>query len=120
MILIWLHTSSTNPFTMPVTKATDTDFHQIIESNEKVVVKYYADWCGNCRLFSPKFKRMAEALEDQGIKFLDVNAETSPEARKLASVTNLPFFAVFRNGELLDTVAASKEEAVAALISRLN
>lgn len=103
---------------MSVTKATDADFQQLLQENEKVVVKYYADWCGNCRLFSPKFKRLAEANE--GITFLDVNAETSPEARKLASVTNLPFFAVFRNGELVDTVAASKEEAVASLISRLN
>ncbi|GAB3230626.1 thioredoxin family protein [Hymenobacter seoulensis] len=103
---------------MSVTKATDADFQQLLQENEKVVVKYYADWCGNCRLFSPKFKRLAEANE--GIAFLDVNAETSPEARKLASVTNLPFFAVFRNGELVDTVAASKEEAVASLISRLN
>lgn len=103
---------------MSVTKASDTDFRQILDTTEKVVVKYYADWCGNCRLFSPKFKRLAETHE--GIAFLDVNAETSPEARKLAGVTNLPFFAVFRNGELLETVAASKEEAVAALISRLN
>jgi thioredoxin 1 len=103
---------------MSVTKATDADFQQLLQDNEKVVVKYYADWCGNCRLFSPKFKRLAE--QNEGITFLDVNAETSPEARKLASVTNLPFFAVFRNGELVDTVAASKEEAVASLISRLN
>ncbi|MBX0291849.1 thioredoxin family protein [Hymenobacter sp. HSC-4F20] len=105
---------------MPVTKATDADFQQLLQDNEKVVVKYYADWCGNCRLFSPKFKRLSEAEHNQGIAFLDVNAETSPEARKLASVTNLPFFAVFRNGELVETVAASKEEAVASLISRLN
>ncbi|AHJ99804.1 MULTISPECIES: thioredoxin family protein [Hymenobacter] len=103
---------------MSVTKATDADFQQLLQDNEKVVVKYYADWCGNCRLFSPKFKRLAE--QNEGMAFLDVNAETSPEARKLASVTNLPFFAVFRNGELVDTVAASKEEAVASLISRLN
>lgn len=105
---------------MAVTKATDADFAQLLEQNDKVIVKYYADWCGNCRLFSPKFKRMAEAEQNQGIAFLDVNAENSPEARKLANVTNLPFFAAFRNGELLDTVAASKEDAVAALISRLN
>ncbi|UOQ75385.1 thioredoxin family protein [Hymenobacter sp. 5516J-16] len=105
---------------MPVTKATDADLQQLLQDNEKVVVKYYADWCGNCRLFSPKFKRLSEAEQNQDIAFLDVNAETSPEARKLASVTNLPFFAVFRNGELLETVAASKEEAVASLISRLN
>ncbi|WP_303309747.1 thioredoxin family protein [Hymenobacter sp. BT730] len=103
---------------MSVTKATDTEFRQLLESNEKVVVKYYADWCGNCRLFSPKYKRMAEATE--GVTFLDVNAETSPEARKLANVTTLPFFAIFRNGELVDTVSASKEEAVAELIGQLN
>ena len=105
-------------FLMSVTKATDTDFQQLLEANEKVVVKYYADWCGNCRLFSPKFKRLAE--QHEGVAFLDVNAETSPEARKLANVTSLPFFAVFQNGQLLDTVSASKEEAVAALISQLS
>jgi thiol-disulfide isomerase/thioredoxin len=105
---------------MSVTKATDAEFAQLLEANEKVVVKYYADWCGNCRLFSPKFKRLAASEEYQDITFLDVNAELSPEARKRASVTGLPFFAVFRNGELVDTVAASKEEAVTSLLNRLN
>lgn len=46
--------------------------------------------------------------------------EVSPEARKAANVTNLPFFAVFKNGTLLDTIAASKEEAVLNLINKLN
>ncbi|MCR5888199.1 thioredoxin family protein [Hymenobacter sp. J193] len=105
---------------MPVTKATDADFRQLLDSNKKVVVKYYADWCGNCRLFSPKYKRLSDAEQNQSIAFLDVNAETSPEARKLAGVSTLPFFAIFKDGELLDTVSASKEEAVADLINRLN
>ncbi|MBC6991842.1 MULTISPECIES: thioredoxin family protein [Hymenobacter] len=105
---------------MPVTKATDADFRQLLADNEKVVVKYYADWCGNCRLFSPKFKRLSETEQFQNIAFLDVNAETSPEARKLASVTTLPFFAIFKQGELVETVSASKEEAVVSLISNLN
>src|SRR5689334_11427854 len=105
---------------MPVTKATDVDFRQLLDQHEKVVVKYYADWCGNCRLFSPKFKRLSEADQNQEVAFLDVNAETSPEARKLANVTTLPYFAVFRNGELVETLSASKEEAVAELISKLH
>ena len=96
---------------MPILQATDTEFQNILSSNEKVVVKYYADWCGNCRLFAPKFK---------DVTFVDVNAELSPEARKAAGVTNLPFFAVFKNGQLVDTVAASKEEAVTSLIQKLN
>ena len=105
---------------MAVIQATDTDFNNVLSANSKVVVKYYADWCGSCRLFSPKFKRMSDDEQFADIAFIDVNAETSPQARTLASVTNLPFFAVFKNGKLLDTVAASKEEAVLSLIHKLN
>ncbi|WP_187262272.1 thioredoxin family protein [Pontibacter beigongshangensis] len=104
---------------MAVIKATDADFAGILKSNQHVVVKYFADWCGNCRLFSPKFKRLSEDEHFTNVTFVDVNAETSPEARKLAGVTNLPFFAVFKNGNLVDTVAASKEEAVRTLIHKL-
>jgi len=105
---------------MAVLKATDNDFNEILTSNPKVVVKYYADWCGNCRLFSPKFKRLSDDEQFANVAFLDVNAENSPEARKLAGVTNLPFFAIFKNGQLVDTVAASKEEAVRDLIHKLD
>lgn len=105
---------------MAIIQATDTNFQDLLNKNEKVVVKYYADWCGNCRLFSPKYKRLADNPEFSDITFLDVNAEVSPEARKAAGVTNLPFFAVFKNGQLVDTVAASKEEAVVKLIQQLN
>jgi thiol-disulfide isomerase/thioredoxin len=105
---------------MAVIPASDSDFQNILAQNEKVVVKYYADWCGNCRLFTPKFKRMATNEQYSDIAFVDVNAEVSPEARKAANVSNLPFFAVFKNGTLLDTIAASKEEAVLNLINKLN
>ena len=105
---------------MAIIQASDSDFNNFLTQNEKVVVKYYADWCGNCRLFSPKFKRLSENEQFKDIAFLDVNAEVSPEARKAAGVTNLPFFAVFKNGTLVDTVAASKEEAVVNLLNKLN
>lgn len=105
---------------MAVIQATDNDFQEILSSNQKVVVKYFADWCGSCRLFSPKFKRLSNDEQFADIAFVDVNAETSPEARSLSNVTNLPFFAIYKNGELVDTVAASKEEAVLNLINKLN
>ena len=104
---------------MAVLQVTDNEFATQLQENDKVVVKYYADWCGNCRLFSPKIKRMSDSDEFKEVVFLDVNAETNPEARKAAGVSNLPFFAVFKNGQLVDSVAASKEEAVSALINKL-
>ncbi len=104
---------------MAVEIKTDADFDSAIKANEKVIVKYYADWCGSCRLFSPKFKRLSEDARFSNVTFLDVNAEKSPEARKLAGVSNLPFFAVFKGGELLSALPTSKEESVVELIEKL-
>lgn len=105
---------------MAVQKVTDAEFANQITNHPKVVVKYYADWCGSCRLFAPKFNRLSGDARFTGITFLDVNAETSPGARKAADVTNLPYFAVFQNGQLLEAVATSKEEALVDLLNKLN
>lgn len=105
---------------MEVKETIDSNFQQEISSADKVIVKYYADWCGSCRLFNPKYKRLAKDERFQGISFLDVNAEENQEARKAAGVTNLPFFAIFKGGELVDTIASSKEEAVVELLNQLN
>lgn len=104
---------------MAIIKSTDADFQDYINNNEKVVVKYYADWCGSCKLFAPKFRRLSDDERFAGITFLDVNAEQNADARKAAGVSNLPFFAVFKNGELVDTLSASKEESVVELIEKI-
>ena len=98
----------------------DNDFKTSIDQNDKVIVKYFAGWCGSCRLFAPKFKRLAQDERFEGITFLDVNAEENPAARKLGNVKNLPTFAIFKNGELLDALASNKEDAVVDLMNKLN
>jgi len=105
---------------MSVQKSNDSSFSTLLAENPKVIVKYYADWCGNCRLFAPKFNRMSEEEKNADIIFLDIDAEESPEARKLAGVSNLPFFAVFRNGQLIKSEATSKAEIVESLIDLLH
>ncbi len=102
-----------------VTKVTDAEFFDELKNNDKVAVKFYADWCGNCRLFTPKFNRMSEKEEYKDIKFLDVNAETNPEARKLVGVKNLPTFAVFKDGKLVVADFTSKEEAVEKMVQQI-
>ncbi len=104
---------------MEIINTTDADIQSRLSENSKVIVKYYADWCGSCKLFAPKFKRIAKDEKYQDVTFLEVNAEQNPEARNLAKVTNLPFFATFNNGELVGSVAASKEDAVTNLLNTL-
>lgn len=105
---------------MAVNQISDAEFSEQIATHPKVVVKYYADWCGSCKLFAPKFKRLADDSRFEGVAFLDVNAEKNPLARKAAGVTNLPYFAIFRDGHFVEAVASSKEESVVELISKLN
>lgn len=104
---------------MAVTSSTDQDFKNQIQNRPQVVVKYFADWCGTCKLFSPKFRRISEDEKYKDILFLDVNAEENQEARKLAGVDNLPFFATFKNGKLLEGNATSKEEVLLDMINKL-
>ena len=105
---------------MAVVTVTDAEFKKELEGNKKVVVKYYADWCGSCRLFSPKYKRVSNEEELQDVVFLEVDAEKNPEARKAAGVDNLPFLAAFKDGQLVEGSAGSKEEYLRSLIAKLN
>jgi thiol-disulfide isomerase/thioredoxin len=104
---------------MAVVTATDADFQEALKNNNKVVVKYYADWCGSCRLFAPKYNRLSNDERFNDIVFLDVNAEKNPEARKLAGVTNLPFFAVFKDGNLVEGAATGKEEYLVEMLQKI-
>jgi thioredoxin 1 len=105
---------------MAIVKTTDAEFGTLLQDNEKVIVKFYADWCGSCKLFAPKFRRLSDDERFAGIAFLDVNAEENPETRKQAGVTNLPFFAVYKGGNLVETLSASKEDSVVELLGKLN
>ncbi len=99
--------------------STNNDFETLLKSNNNVIVKYYADWCGSCKLFSPKFKRHSNDEANNDVFFLEVNAEENEMARKLGGVDNLPFIASFKNGNLLEGTATSKEEYLQKMIDDL-
>ena len=89
----------------------------IVDSNEKVVVQFSASWCGNCRIMKPKFKKLAS--EKENLTFVLVDAENSPESRKLANVSNLPTFATFVNGKLVNETQTNKAEVLSELVNEI-
>lgn len=104
---------------MGVTEITDKEFMDEIQNNGSVIIKYYADWCGNCKLIAPKYKRLSNDERFTGVKFLDVNAENNPVARDFVKVDNLPFFAVIQNGEVVEASAGSKEEMIVNMLNKV-
>jgi len=89
----------------------------IIQENEVVLVQYSASWCGNCRIMKPKFKKLA--AENEGVSFIVADAERFPESRKLADVSNLPTFAAFKNGKLVNQVQTNKMDALTDLVNEV-
>lgn len=90
---------------------------EIVASESVVVVQYSAGWCGNCRIMKPKFKKMA--TENENVTFVIADAENFPESRKLAKVDNLPTFATFRNGALVNQVQTNKVEVLTDLVNEI-
>jgi thioredoxin 1 len=90
---------------------------EIVNSNNVVVVQYSASWCGNCRIMKPKFKKLAS--ENENVTFVIADAENFPESRKLANVDNLPTFATFKNGTMVNQTQTNKAEVLIELVNEV-
>ena len=93
---------------------TEDNLADLISQNQKVLVQFSAGWCGNCRIMKPKFKK--KSSENNDIPFVLVDSEKFPNSRKLADVSNLPTFAVFKNGECVNQLQTNKSELLISFI----
>lgn len=97
------------------TEINEDNLQQLVADNQMVMVQYGAGWCGNCRIMKPKFKKLAS--ENEATAFFYVDAEKFPESRKLAKVDNLPTFAAFKNGRLINQVQTNQAASLNELFS---
>ena len=96
---------------------TEDNLQSIIAENDKVMVQYGATWCGNCRIMKPKFKKLA--TENENVVFVYVDAEKMPESRKMATVDNLPTFAAFAGGKLVNQVQTNQADSLKTLFDEI-
>ena len=84
------------------TKAiTKENFEQFISENKQVIIDFYANWCGPCKVLSKTIDKFAEEHSDVAVGKCDVE-ETSDVAEQFG-VMSLPFVVYLENGELMDT-----------------
>jgi len=81
-----------------VEHAGDHDFKQkVVSSNETVLVDFYADWCGPCRMLAPVLDELAGETPDA--KIVKVNIDRSPKLAKHYGVRSLPTLILFKDGK---------------------
>ena len=100
-----------------MTELTQDNLQEVVAANPLVFVQFGAGWCGNCKIMKPKFKKYAS--ETANATFVYVDAEAFAESRKLAKVDNLPTFAAFKNGALVNQVQTNKAEILKQFIDEI-
>ena len=86
-----------------ITELDSKNFNKFIKE-DKVVVDFWAPWCGPCKIMGPVFERVAGEMKDKA-KFGKVNVDDSQELAQRFRVMSIPTMLFFRDGEMVDRVS---------------
>ncbi|MCL1802586.1 MAG: thioredoxin [Eubacteriaceae bacterium] len=88
---------------------------EVLNTEETVLLDFWADWCGPCKVISPFIDEIAEEMNN--IKVCKVNVDEEPEIAGSLNVMSIPTLAVFRGGKMVQRASGArpKEEILSLL-----
>jgi thioredoxin 1 len=82
------------------TETKQMTFNEIINGDTPVLVDFYADWCGPCKMMGPILQDLKKRLGDN-INIIKIDAEKNPQAAIKYQVRGVPSLILFKNGQIL-------------------
>lgn len=82
-------------------QVTDDTFHQLLETDKGILIDFYADWCGPCKVLGPIIDELAEENEGR-VEIVKVNTETNPKLSSLFKIKSIPTIAFIKDKKLIE------------------
>ena len=96
-----------------VIELNDATFGEAIKSDKPVLVDFWAEWCGPCRMIGPMVEELANDYEGKAV-VAKLNVDENPETTAKFGVRNIPTLLVFKNGQIVDKQIGAVPKSVLA------
>lgn len=103
-------------FNAPV-KGSDDNFDEMINSNPLVLVDFWAEWCGPCKMIAPVIDALAKDYAGK-ILVLKINVDECPQTASRFGIMSIPTVSIFKDGKIADNIVGAVPKTV--LESKLN
>tara|TARA_Y100001968_G_C18971206_1_gene532373 strand:+ start:106 stop:420 length:315 start_codon:yes stop_codon:yes gene_type:complete len=90
---------------MSTIKVTDTDFQEILQNNDLVLIDFWAPWCGPCKAIAPVLEEIAN--ENSNVVIAKMNTDENPNTASQHGIMSIPTMMIFKNGELVDRLVGA-------------
>jgi thioredoxin 1 len=85
---------------MALGKVSDSTFDsEVLKATSPVVVDFWAEWCGPCRMIAPALEEIAGSLDGK-VKIVKLNVDENPQTAAKYGIQSIPTLMIFKNGQM--------------------
>lgn len=106
---------------MPEIKLTSSNFEEeVINSQVPVLVDFWAEWCGPCKMMGPILEELVKDFEGKPVKIAKCNVDENPDLAQKYEILSIPAFKIFKSGKVIEEfVGAQTKDNLKAKLEKI-